>query len=193
MDNDPYCYPGTEVLRNRFHILDPDVLGRYEDELSLLNLRRLVDHPVPGDYDLAHLRRFHEEIFGDLYPWAGQIRTVDIAKGAQFCPVQNIQHYAVEIFTRLAQQDHLRGLEREKFVFDLTELLGDLNALHPFREGNGRAQRAFIGQLARDAGYRIAGERLDGDRNNHASAASLAQGDNSFLRAMLDELVEGPG
>ncbi|MBE1460772.1 cell filamentation protein [Nocardiopsis terrae] len=152
----------------------------------------MADHPVPGGYDLAHLCRFHKEIFTDLYPWAGQIRTVNIAKGTWFCPVQNIQRYATDIFERLAGQDHLRGLGREKFVPALTEFYGDLNALHLFREGNGRAQRAFVGQLAREAGYRTAWERLDSERNDQASAVSLSRGEHGPLLALLDELVEGP-
>lgn len=64
-----------------------------------------------------------------------------------------------------------------------------MNAAHPFREGNGRTQRAFFGQLARDAGHRVAWERLDPVRNVEASIASH-NGDDEPLRKLLDELVE---
>jgi cell filamentation protein len=53
---------------------------------------------------------------------------------------------------RLARARYLTGRDREAFVAGLAEHLGDVIALHPFREGNGRVQRAFVGQLARDAG-----------------------------------------
>lgn len=116
---------------------------------------------------------------------------MEIAKGTWFCQVRNIESFAAEVFGRLAACDHFRGWRRDKFLDVLAELYGDMNALHPFREGNGRAQRAFLGQLAREAGYRIAWERLDGKRNDEASAVSTARGDQGPLRAMLDDLVEG--
>ena len=70
-----------------------------------------------------------------------------------------------------------------------THYLAEVNAVHPFREGNGRTQRVFFGQLARDAGYTIAWARLDPDRNIEASMASLS-GDNSKLQELMSELVE---
>lgn len=66
--------------------------------------------------------------------------------------------------------------------------LADINALHPFREGNGRAQRAFFGQLARDAGFPLAWQHLDPVRNVEASAA-IMRGDPEPMRKMLDALV----
>jgi cell filamentation protein len=70
----------------------------------------------------------------------------------------------------------------------LTHYLGEVNAIHPFREGNGRAQRAFFHQLARQAGWPVDWTQLDPEANAEASAASL-RGDNTLLRALLDDLV----
>ena len=78
-----------------------------------------------------------------------------LAKTDLFCLPQHLESYGAEIFNRLARARYLAGRERQAFVAGLAELLGDVNALHPFREGNGRAQRAFVGQLARDAGYAL--------------------------------------
>ena len=100
--------------------------------------------------------------------------------------------FAGEVFGRLAREDYLRGLGRAEFVDRLTALLADVNALHPFREGNGRTQRAFLAQLARDAGYRIRWAAMDAEVNVAASAAAH-RGDNTLLRAMLEELVEPHG
>jgi cell filamentation protein len=77
---------------------------------------------------------------------------VAIAKSAMFCLPQYIESSAAVIFRELRDEDCLRGLDRGIFVGRLAYYLGEVNALHPFREGNGRAQRAFFGQLARDAG-----------------------------------------
>jgi cell filamentation protein len=93
------------------------------------------------------------------------------------------------VFDALAAEDHLRGLERTDFLDRVTHYHAELNAAHPFREGNGRAQRAFLGQLPRGAGYPLTWQRLDRARNIDAARASH-RGDNSPLRALLDELLE---
>jgi len=148
---DPYVNPATGVLRNRLGLTDPEQLEDAEADFSAVRLAGLGRRPLSGNYDLAHLQRFHDRIFGDVYPWAGELRTVVISKGGTFCLPQHLETVAVEVFGRLAATDHLRGRDRDRFVDGLTELLADLNALHPFREGNGRTQRAFCTQLARAA------------------------------------------
>lgn len=129
---DAYRDAGSGVLRNRLGITDPNELEVAEADFSAVRLAGLQQRPLPGDYDLAHMQHFHERIFGDVYSWAGQLRTVMIAKGGTFCLPQHINSFAAEVFARLAAADHLRGRERETFIDGLTELLADLNALHPF-------------------------------------------------------------
>jgi fido (protein-threonine AMPylation protein) len=90
-----------------------------------------------------------------------------------------------------ARRGLLRGLPRDAFTERLTYYLGEVNAVHPFREGNGRAQRAFFEQLASDAGYILDWQHLDAARNIAASAA-IMRGDPAPMRKMLDELVREP-
>ena len=145
---------------------------------------------LPGTYDLEHLRVFHWTIFQDVYPWAGQLRTVLIVKaGASFCLPSQIESTAADVFGRLAEAHHLRGRDRHGFLDGLSTLLAEVNALHPFREGNGRTQRAFLSQLARDAGYRLRWEHADRDANIDAARAA-ADGDLAPMRALLDPVVE---
>lgn len=145
---------------------------------------------LPGRDDVEHLKAFHRRIFGDIYDWAGEFRTVAIAKEQSlFALPEHIEPYLDRVLSQLAEERLLRGLPRQGFVDRMTHYYAELNAVHSFREGNGRTQRAFLGQLAHDAGYHIAWERLGGERNNRASAASL-RGDNRPLEAMLDDLVE---
>jgi len=128
--------------------------------------------------------------FQDVYPWAGQLRTVLIVKaGASFCLPHQIVDTAADVFGRLAADRHLRGRDRDSFLDGLTALHAEVNALHPFREGNGRTQRAFLGQLARDAGYRLRWEEVDRDANIDAARAA-ADGDLAPMRALLDPVVE---
>ena len=104
------------------------------------------------------------------------------------CVPQYIDSSAAVIFGELPDEDCLRGLRRDAFVGRLAHYLGEVNALHPFREGNGRAQRAFFGQLARDAGFTLAWQHLDPARNVEASAA-IMRGDPEPMREMLDALT----
>ena len=185
---DPYVDPRTGILRNRLGISDAGGLARLEAEVSALRIAQLTESPLPGTYDLAHLQAFHARLFGDLYDWAGELRTVGIDKGVPFCPPEHLVPFASEVLRRLAADDHLRGREREDFLVGLTELVGHLNALHPFREGNGRTVRVFVAQLAREAGYEIRWRAMEPAVNAAASRASLA-GDDGPLRKMLDGLL----
>jgi cell filamentation protein len=190
-ETDPYRDPESGVLRNLFGITDPAMLEQADADFSAVRLAQLQLRELPGDYGLTHLRSFHRVVFGDLYPWAGELRTVSIAKGDPFCMPQHIESFADDVFTCLAADDHLRGLDRAEFIDKLTGLLGDLNALHSFRDGNGRTQRAFCAQLARHAGHQLRWAPMDPAENITASRASL-RGDNTPLHAMLERLVDRP-
>lgn len=117
---------------------------------------------------------------------------MNIAKRTPFCPARNLVSYAGEVFGRLASSGHLRDLPRQELVIRLAELYGDMNVLHPFREGNGRAQRAFLAQLSTDAGYDLNWSGMDPQRNEDASVKSFL-GDNSLLEQILDELIASTG
>lgn len=148
-----YCYPNSDVLINNLNIHETDKLHEAERKLTMLRLMDLLDKPVPGKFDFKHLRNIHKYIFQDIYSWAGKIRTVDIAKSNMFCKVQFIETQANEIFGKLQKECYLKELSKEKFSKKAAYYFSEINALHPFREGNGRTQREFIRQLACNSGY----------------------------------------
>lgn len=188
--SDPYLIRGTDTLRNRLGITDPGALIRAEADLTVARMVQLEEGlQIPGRWDLDHLRAFHRHIFQDIYDWAGEIRTVDISKSDHvFARPQFIEAAATELFVELAGADNLRGRDRVSFIEGVTHVLAEINALHPFREGNGRAQRAFVGALAAQAGYEIDWRSVEPERNISVSAASFG-GDYEPLRQMLDELI----
>jgi cell filamentation protein len=185
---DPYSDPVTRVLYNKLGIRSATALEAAEREITHAALILLEESPVPASYDLPHLQEIHERIFGDIYGWAGQIRTVTIAKGTMFCLPQHIRSSAIAIFHELHDEHCLRGLGLNSFVERLAHYLGEVNALHPFRDGNGRAQRAFCRQLAREAGFTLDWQHLDPGRNVEASIASM-RGNSGPMTEMLSELV----
>jgi cell filamentation protein, protein adenylyltransferase len=189
---DPYVYPGTNVLRNSLDIRDPQELSRAEADIVRAALAVLTSRRLQGDYDLAHWQAFHRRIFGTLYPWAGELRTVQIAKpNAFYSRPEHIASYAQGIFAELARESHLRGLDRAAFLERLTHYHAEMYAVHPFREGNTRSLRTFLGQLAGEAGHRIAWEHLDHERSFDANVRSL-NGDNEQLRVLLEQIVDRP-
>lgn len=185
---DPYTDATTGVLRNRLAIEDAAVLHQVEARVALRRDAELIVSAEPGSFDLAHLCRIHARLFGDVYEWAGCVRTVAIDKGIPFAPPEHIVEYMDELFVRLRTEDHLRALTREAFVDRLAHYLAEINAVHPFREGNGRAQRAFCRQLAAEAGWAADWALASAEDNVYASVRAMV-GDLEALRAMLDRIV----
>lgn len=189
VDEDPYVYPGTGILRNRLGTREATKLAGQEASLSSIRIAQLERRFISGDYDLAHLKATQGYIFGEVYPWAGELRMVRIAKGGDlFALPEHIGPYLTTLFADLAREDRLQGLERERFVERLTHYYAEINAVHPFREGNGRVQRAFLGQIAKAAGHPITWARLDAERNVQAARESH-RGNNSPLQEMLSALL----
>jgi cell filamentation protein len=186
--DDPYTDPVTGVLCNKLGLDTREELAAAEREITHAALILIRESPVRATYDLPHLCAIHRRIFDDIYGWAGQIRTVAIAKGSPFCLPQYIESSSVGIFRALRGENFLQNLERGPFIERLTFYLGEVNAVHPFREGNGRTQRAFFEQFARDAGFTLNWQHLDAARNIEASAA-IMRGDAEPMRKMLDTLV----
>ncbi|HWH31039.1 MAG TPA: Fic family protein [Egibacteraceae bacterium] len=188
MTQDPYVDPATGVLRNLLGLTTAAELATAEADITFAADVSLIDSPEPGAFDLAHLCRIHRRLFGDIYGWAGEVRTVGIDKGAPFAHPQFIEEQSAMIFRHLAEERYLVGLPREQFVDRLTHFLSDVNALHPFRDGNGRAQRAFFRHLAAEAGWHLDWTGVTAEENVAASASSLV-GDLEPLRRLLDRVV----
>jgi cell filamentation protein len=184
---DPYCWPGTDCLRNLLGIRDPAELARVEQEIVGYRSSELAF--LPGAFDTEHLLRFHHALFRDVYDWAGQIRTVDIAKGIPFCRHQFLPDQLDALFDNLADDTYLTGLAAGEFLEKFARLYGDLNALHPFREGNGRTQRAFLGQLARAAGWDISWRALDAAANVEVSYTYCRTFEPAGLMLILGPLL----
>lgn len=175
---DPYLYPGTDVLQNKFAIHDGSILKTLEYELTKLRLDELMIEPVKGRFDLSHLCAIHRYVFQDMYDWAGKIRTLDIAKpGSYFAHFPYIAKEARRIAVEFAEENNLRNLDKTPFVERLAYYYGEWNALHPFREGNGRSLRQFIFQLSHDAGYLFDQTEIDNSKGqwNEAAAASMSK------------------
>jgi cell filamentation protein len=150
---DPYCYPGSTVLRNRLDIRNAEALEAFETEMTAAR----AEEPLPvGRFSVTHYRTIHRHLFQDVYAWAGKFRTARIAKGGNpFCFPEHIGPQMVILFAGLRRNAYLRHQSPAVFIADATGFLTELNHIHPFREGNGRTQLAFIAALSEYAGHRL--------------------------------------
>lgn len=140
--DDPYCYKGTFVLKNRAGIRDAATLEAFEVEMSSLR----AQEPLPsGRFGAAHYCTVHHHLFQDVYRWAGRYRTVRTGKGGNwFCYPEHIKRYMKKVFNKLETESFEPSSGAAEFVVAAADFLAELNAIHPFREGNGRAQLAFL-------------------------------------------------
>ena len=189
--SDPYRYPGTHVLKNIPGLRDPAALDAFEYEAGAIRSSQLSLQPLTGALDLAHLKAIHQQLFQDVYDWAGETRTVNISKnGNQFAQVAFIDSSMAKIAADLANEKHLRGLDKPDFIARLAHHFAELNAVHPFREGNGRATREFLAQLARGAGYRLDQTRIEQVTGDWVLASRLsAVGDLSAVERIFGRAV----
>lgn len=183
---DPSCYPGTTVLKNRAGLTSQEELDEFELAMTLL---RSEEAWPAGDLDKRHYLRLHHHLFQDVYDWAGEIRTVRIGKaGHWFCYPEYIERELERVFGTLLPlaMDHEGDIAR--FRMGCALFLAELNAIHPFRDGNGRTQMAFIALLAQRAGFRFDDDALHPEAVMEAMIASF-RGDMTPLHQLFSTLI----
>jgi cell filamentation protein len=187
---DPYLYPGKKILRNLRGLTDPELLRRFEARQTHRRIAELIDTPAPGRFDVAHLKAIHRYIFQDVYEWAGQFRTVNISKdGHLFGAAAFLEPASHQILQKLATEKHLLGLDAATFSDRAAYFLGELNAVHPFREGNGRTQREFIRELGLKAGHYLDWRATSLQKMVAASRLSHESGDASLFAALIRDCI----
>jgi cell filamentation protein len=175
---DPYCYPHTTVLKNLRNLTTQSALTRFETAITA----QRFDEPLPdGRLSPTHFRAIHRHLFQDVYAWAGRYRTVRIGKqDSMFCYPEHIDAQIKRLFAKLRNEAYLRDLLKEKFVKKAALFLSDLNAIHAFRDGNGRTQLAFMALVATRAGHSLNFEILEPGDFLDAMVRSF-QGDDTNL------------
>lgn len=187
--SDHYVYPDTGTLINKAGIRDQDELDKFEADATAVRMLELIDQPIRGNFDLAHLQAIHQHLFQDVYDWAGELREVDISRGSShFGNWALIGSYLDGELKKLQRENYLRDCTPEHFVQRLAHYMSEINAAHPFREGNGRTQRAFSAQLADQAGYFIDFEPVDQEQMYAVMIASF-NGNTKPLEELLDQLT----
>ena len=128
------------ILQNKLGLTSEAELARAEEKLSKTRALELYDTGLLDTFEVGTfkgLAAIHKCLFGDVYEFAGQMRTVNIAKGNfRFAPVMYLRP-ALESIDAMPQSSFDEIIE--KYV--------EMNIAHPFREGNGRSTRLWLDQM----------------------------------------------
>lgn len=182
-----YCYANSDVLINKLGIADE--AGLEAAEVGLTQARIEQFEPDFDDISLSALCGIHRHLFQDIYHWAGELRIVDISKGnTRFANVSRIEPEAKKLFRQLEQENYLVNLSRENFVARLAHYYSELNVIHPFRDGNGRAQRIMFEVISINAGYALRWEPIGRSEWLDANIAAYHCRMDA-LEALLDRVV----
>ena len=174
--NSNYCYKDSNILINKLNIYDEKLLQKYEAKITAAKLLALRQEGIIGNFDAEHLVKIHTYLFEDIYPFAGQFRNENIAKGVfRFAEYEYIEPELQKLMKQLREENYLANLSKENLANRLAYYLSELNVLHPFREGNGRTSREFIRELALKNGYIL-----------NLSKVSP----NDFLKASIKSIVD---
>lgn len=175
MDDAAYTDAKTGVLKNKLGITDRDALKKAEYVISAAEQLKIQSSPVEGKLDYAHLKAVNKALLGKVYAWAGNERTVNIEKGdTVFAPVKYLEKEANKLFDGLKRDNFYKGLSVDAFSEKAANLSGEINALHPFREGNGRTNIAFMQIVAERAGHPMNLGMVDRDELKAATIESFA-------------------
>jgi cell filamentation protein len=178
-----YFDPVSGVMKNKLGIDDFQKLRTYEYYMTQARSNELSANPIKGSFDLDHLKKIHEYLFGDIYDWAGKPRTVDIAKmtgpttETPFAAHEDFGMLDFGLQETLKESNYLKGITRDETVKALTKTYVILNTMHPFPEGNGRATQLFMSQLANEADYNLDFKMISARLWNSAARDSMPQHD----------------
>ena len=183
-----YCYKGTDVLKNKLGIKDKKELKSAEEELVAIKQLYLYENPIDGRFSKSHLCAIHHFLFEDIYLFAGQLRREQISKGdTAFYPPQLINRELLRVFHEYHHRDMYYEHRREKQLDNLSYMMTELNIIHPFREGNGRAIRELVRCMALRYGMTLDWSRVGKKTMLNAAVASVD--DNMAFRDVIEKCI----
>lgn len=174
---DLYIDPNTGILRNLVGATNYPELRKVEGNIVALAEISLDD--IPHTVDLIELQKIHRNLFSKIYDCAGELRKVNIRKGSKeyFLDYAYLENGTKFIFDNLYKENCLHNLDRENFI-------------HPFREGNGRAQRIFWQIIANKAVYKIDWSKVVGEELDSASLIGRTENNLEPLEIMFKKIVD---
>jgi cell filamentation protein len=183
--------PDGDVLRNKLDLRDLQDLRTADYRIGADRQREIErgDVQIPRTFGADHMQAIHRHLFQDVYDWAGELRDVNLVKAKPFAHHADVGAYLDKV-QRLCQAKDWPKLSREEFAKGAAEVYAYLNLGHPFREGNGRATKMFLNQLAEGTPYRLDFDKVDKFTWNSASLASRPEKPWEVVHPELGRLEE---
>ena len=169
------------ILENKLNITDQIELAKAEEKISKQKAKQLFDS---GDIHKVEVGQFaglafiHAYLFEGIYPFAGIIRDVNIAKGDfRFAPVMYLE----------ASLKHIDAMPQSSFE-QIIEKYVEMNVAHPFREGNGRATRIWLDlMLKKEIRQVVDWNRVD--KEDYLSAMQRSPVKDLEIKALLKQAL----
>lgn len=158
---DPYLYDDVDVLRNLAEIKNPDVLQKAEADITNLAMTGIYNQHYKK-FDTETLQDIHWGIFGQIYDWAGEFRSIQMIKPEDVLGGDTVHYaYPKEIKKQLAAS--MKELSKLKLndennrdvVFRMVRIIAQIWQTHPFREGNTRSIIVFAVLFAKSLGFDV--------------------------------------
>jgi cell filamentation protein len=185
-----YCYPDSDVLKNKLNIRNREELKQAEEEITALKQYMLMESPIKGRFTRTQLMNIHRFLFEDIYPFAGHIRREQISKGdTMFFPPHLISQELDKVFAKLHSEKMLHATDKKRQIEHLSYIMSELNVIHPFREGNGRSIRELIRYMALYYGFSLDWSLVDRDTMIAAAVRSVVDS-MAFYDIIVNCVVE---
>lgn len=158
---DPYLYDDVDVLKNRAEIKDAELLRKAEADITNLAMSAIYEQKYEK-FNTEALRDIHRNIFGQIFDWAGEFRTIQMVKYEDVLGGDTVRYaYPKEIKKQLNEaMKEIAKLKRtgendKDIVFKLVRIIASIWQTHPFREGNTRTVIVFAVLLAKSLGFEV--------------------------------------
>ena len=195
----PEYYPGTRVYVNLLNLRNAGKLETAEAFFSAKRDHEFYEDPdsvvvIPSvdRFSLKHLCRIHHHQFQDVYGWAGKVRTFRSRKNflREFSLPEDIERFAESIQKDIVEDELLYAGNMQQATERLAHYMSMINIMHPFAEGNGRSQRAFIWLLAQDAGYNILWQSISKEIIHAGAIRLMRDADKGGIEHLLESIIE---
>lgn len=190
LDSSPIYIDGTDIPKNKLDITDSELIHEieynlltqaYEEFSSKLNEQTIFNE--------SYFINLHKKTFESLYDFAGIYRNVNMSKGeSQFCLASYLQNESTRIFDELKKDNYLSSIDdKSMFSKKLAYYQGELIALHPFYELNGRVLRLFFDMICVYNGYKTIDytDAIDNGKYIDASIECVQYADTSKLEEII--------
>ncbi|MCZ2328930.1 BID domain-containing T4SS effector [Bartonella sp. F02] len=200
-----YFYNNGSVLKNKYGITDFKELQQRCHYDATRAMEFLYDETLPERFDSQYLTNIHKTLFGNTYEWAGRTREVPtILRDGTTAVMAEIQtgedglSHAVSIQVenglrdmsqKLADKNNLKGLSREDFIDEVTDLMTSLYRIRPFVDGNKRTSNMFLEKLSEAAGHELDFSLVTKERMETVCKIAVKHGDKTLMKEMLSDML----